>query len=166
VQGCIVGIAQCDGRGSWSHFLQAAEAPEDCRREPPAVTMVETGLPAQSEHGDAAGEHCAEDRPTGTQRELVKCDVPSNARSGPAVSLLVRGGVRPDNRRVTATLIARLDGTIAFHKLPLRPGRRSSAQCSPAASPCSLCRGNPVSTMVTARRFGRQSSGASAACRK
>lgn len=74
--------------------------------------------------------------------QLARCEV-----------VLLSGGVSMgDHDHVPAALQA-VGGEVAFHRLPIRPGKPLFAAVGPAGQAVVGLPGNPVSVMVTARRF-------------
>ena len=66
---------------------------------------------------------------------------------------LCEGASMGDHDYIPA-VIKRAGGTIAFHKLPVRPGKPMLAGVGPQGQAIIALPGNPVSAMVTLRRFG------------
>ncbi len=84
------------------------------------------------------------DRLTDRLRELLAgCD-----------AVLLSGGVSMGDRDHVPAAVAAAGATCVFHKLPTRPGRPLLAAVGPAGQAILGLPGNPVSVLVTARRFG------------
>ncbi|GMV95676.1 MAG: molybdopterin molybdenumtransferase MoeA [Phycisphaerae bacterium] len=94
----------------------------------------------------AATARCVDDLPGLTAalcRLLEDCD-----------AVFLTGGVsRGDHDHVPAA-VAAAGGSVVFHRLPIRPGRPILGALGPAGQAILGLPGNPVSVMVTARRFG------------
>ncbi|MGQ0629229.1 MAG: molybdopterin molybdotransferase MoeA [Phycisphaerales bacterium] len=68
-------------------------------------------------------------------------------------AIMVTGGVSMGDRDHVPAAIRDLGGQTVFHKLPQRPGRPILAAVLPDGRPIFGLPGNPLSTLITARRF-------------
>jgi molybdopterin molybdotransferase len=72
---------------------------------------------------------------------------------GSCDAVLVTGGVSMGNRDFVPAAVERVGGKTVFHKLRQRPGKPMLGAIGPAGQAVLGLPGNPVSVMVTARRF-------------
>ncbi|MFO0829170.1 MAG: molybdopterin molybdotransferase MoeA [Phycisphaerales bacterium] len=68
--------------------------------------------------------------------------------------VFLTGGVSMGERDFIPATLARLGATTLFHKLPQRPGKPLLAAIARGGQPILALPGNPLSVLVTARRFG------------
>ncbi len=84
------------------------------------------------------------DRIAGAMRELLRtCD-----------AVLLTGGVSMGTRDCVASVVQAAGAGVVFHRLPIRPGKPILAAVGPEGQAILGLPGNPVSVLVTARRFG------------
>ncbi len=69
-------------------------------------------------------------------------------------ALVLAGGVSMGPRDLVPGAIARVGARTVFHRLPQRPGKPILGAVMPDGRPILALPGNPVSVLVTARRFG------------
>ncbi|MFI4861933.1 MAG: molybdopterin molybdotransferase MoeA [Phycisphaerales bacterium JB063] len=70
-------------------------------------------------------------------------------------AVITTGGVSMGDHDYIPAVVRALGGEVAFHKLPVRPGKPMLGAIGPAGQPILGLPGNPVSAMATLRRFGR-----------
>lgn len=108
----------------------------------PALEAMFAGLSWVKWQGIAYGQDTLSALTDALGGKLETCDV-----------VLVTGGVsRGDHDHVPAA-VERVGGEVVFHKLPIRPGKPLLAAVGPGGQAILGLPGNPVSAMVTARRF-------------
>ncbi|MGB9625208.1 MAG: molybdopterin molybdotransferase MoeA, partial [Phycisphaerae bacterium] len=69
-------------------------------------------------------------------------------------AVFITGGVSMGGRDHVPAVVRAAGGEVVFHRLPQRPGKPILAAVAPAGQAILGLPGNPVSVMVTARRFG------------
>lgn len=69
-------------------------------------------------------------------------------------AVFITGGVSMGGRDHVPSVVRAAGAEVIFHKLPQRPGKPILAAAGPAGQAILALPGNPVSVMVTARRFG------------
>jgi molybdopterin molybdotransferase len=70
-------------------------------------------------------------------------------------AVLLTGGVSAGQYDFVPEVVAAVGGEVVFHRLPIRPGGPLLGAVGPGGQAILGLPGNPVSVMVTARRFGR-----------
>lgn len=109
----------------------------------PTIRAMLAGVPwldlVAAEHGS--------DNPESLTRQmralLARCD-----------ALITTGGVSMGDHDYIPAVVQAVGGTVAFHKLPVRPGKPMLGGIGPQGQPIIALPGNPVSAMATLRRFG------------
>ncbi len=125
--------------------------PPDGRPEPwqlrdangPALRAMVAGCPWCELHDC----RCIPDEP-----EAMSAALRELLRDGDAV--FITGGVSMGGRDHVPSVVRAAGAEVIFHKLPQRPGKPILAAVAPAGQAILGLPGNPVSVMVTARRFG------------
>lgn len=69
-------------------------------------------------------------------------------------AVFITGGVSMGTCDHVPDVLTELDAEIVFHRLPIRPGKPILAAIGAGGQPILALPGNPVSVMVTAKRFG------------
>lgn len=75
-------------------------------------------------------------------------------RLGTCDAVLLTGGVSRGDRDYVPAAVTRAGGQVAFHRLPIRPGKPLLGACDARGRAILGLPGNPVSVLTTARRFG------------
>ncbi len=86
------------------------------------------------------------------ERDLLAASVRDALERSDAVFLT--GGVSMGHRDFVPEAIRRNGGDVVFHRLPQKPGKPILGAVGPEGQPILALPGNPVSVLVTARRFG------------
>lgn len=94
--------------------------------------------------------------PTGRQHvpDDLECTVTAlNDSLERADAVVMTGGVSMGDRDFAQVAVERIGAIVCFHKLPIRPGKPMLGAITPGGKPIIGLPGNPVSVLVTARRF-------------
>jgi molybdopterin molybdotransferase len=102
--------------------------------------------------GSLAWAECITVERTQDSLELIEQSLRSEVDGCDAV--ILTGGVSMGERDFVPEAVRRVGAGICFHRLPIRPGKPVLGAVSKDGKPILGLPGNPVSTLVTARRFG------------
>lgn len=108
----------------------------------PALEAMFAALPWVQWRGVAYGRDRLSALADALSGQLQTCD-----------AVLLTGGVSMGDHDHVPAAIERVGGEVVFHKLPIRPGKPLLAAVGPDGQAIFGLPGNPVSVMVTARRF-------------